>query len=140
MLLNCNALSAGRVKNAQDDMKKFSKLINDMRKDLDYIFKKVRIIKTKLGTQHPDAMAEVQSRMNASSLSDGSENDEVGVIAEEHMTETTTAAQSSPQPVRQVPRKSSADQSTSVGYEQLRHESEASSSPASNDAISIDRK
>lgn len=48
MLLNCNALSANRLKLASEDFKKHTKQLNDMKKDLDYIFKKIRIIKGKL--------------------------------------------------------------------------------------------
>lgn len=127
MLLNCNALSADRIKNANDDLKKFSKLINDTRKDLDHIFKKVRTIKSKLATQYPDAMSEAQSKMGDCNLSDGSENDEV-VIAEEVEPVSRSASQPMPSNAQTI------DRST-VDYVPLRHESEASSSPASNDAI-----
>lgn len=131
MLLNCNALSAGRIKTANDDLKKYTKLINDMKKDLDHIFKKVRTVKSKISTQYPDAMAQVQSKVSENNLSD----EEVGVIAEEHMAEPSSS-QSAP---RQVKTTTAPIDSTTVAYVQLRHESEASSSPASNDAIPIDR-
>ena len=62
MLLNCNALSASRLKIASEDFKKHTKLLTEMKKDLDYIFKKVRVIKTKLGAQYPTAFAEAQSK------------------------------------------------------------------------------
>ncbi|VEN43976.1 unnamed protein product [Callosobruchus maculatus] len=58
MLTNCNALSASRLKTVVPEFKKHIHLLADMKKDLDYIFKKVRVIKTKLNTQYPEAFAE----------------------------------------------------------------------------------
>lgn len=58
MLLNCNALSTSRLKVASDEFKKHTKLLGEMKKDLDYIFKKIRIIKSKVSSQYPDAFAE----------------------------------------------------------------------------------
>lgn len=58
MLLNCNALSTSRLKIASEEFKKHTKLLAEMKKDLDYIFKKLRIIKTKISVQYPDAYAE----------------------------------------------------------------------------------
>lgn len=72
MLLNCNALSNGRLKAANDDFKKHIKLINDMKKDLDYIFKKIRNIKSKIATQYPQAMKKVEQKLKTSSLSEES--------------------------------------------------------------------
>lgn len=60
MLLNCNALSVSRMKTAGEDFKKHTKLLNEMKKDLDYIFKKIRAIQAKVSTQYPDAFAEAQ--------------------------------------------------------------------------------
>lgn len=80
MLLNCNALSAGRIKTATDDFKKYTKLVNDMKKDLDQIFKKVRQIKSKINAQYPDALAMVHSHNDHRD-----DNEEVGIIAEEQM-------------------------------------------------------
>ncbi|XP_049541452.1 kxDL motif-containing protein CG10681 [Anopheles darlingi] len=62
MLLNCNALSASRMKIATDDFKKHTKLLHDMKKDLDYIFRKIRMIKTKVGNQYPTAYAEAEAK------------------------------------------------------------------------------
>lgn len=134
MLLNCNALSAGRIKAASDDFKKYTKLINDMKKDLDYIFKKIRTIKTKMNAQYPAAMAESQSRVAEHNLSDGSENEEIGIIAEEQLYTDVMGKHKQKQGESNI----KAIDST-VSYVQLRHDSEASSSPASNDAVQIDR-
>lgn len=80
MLLNCNALSNGRLKAANDDFKKHIKLINDMKKDLDYIFKKIRSIKSRIGIQYPQAMNEhmrkVGQKPKTGSLSEESREDD----------------------------------------------------------------
>jgi hypothetical protein len=57
MLINCNALSAGRLQTAGAEFKKHSQLLLEMKKDLDNIFKRIRVIKTKLNTQYPQAFA-----------------------------------------------------------------------------------
>lgn len=62
MLLNCNALSQSRLKIASEDFKKHTKLLHDMKKDLDYIFKKIRNIKSKLSTQYPQPFAEAEAK------------------------------------------------------------------------------
>ncbi|XP_045455860.1 kxDL motif-containing protein CG10681 [Melitaea cinxia] len=55
MLTNCNQLSASRLRAASVEFKKHTQLLLDMKKDLEFIFKKIRAIKTKLSTQYPDA-------------------------------------------------------------------------------------
>ncbi|CAF4860542.1 unnamed protein product [Pieris macdunnoughi] len=55
MLTNCNQLSASRLRAASVEFKKHTQLLLDMKKDLNYIFKKIRAIKTKLSTQYPEA-------------------------------------------------------------------------------------
>lgn len=129
MLLNCNALSAGRIKAATDDFKKYTKLINDMKRDLDHIFKKVRTIKSKVSSQYPEAMAQMQAKIAENrNQSDGSENEEVGVIAEEQpYTEMRN------KPDRSRGNEKGMPSSSSVGYIQLRSESEGRSSPGTSD-------
>ncbi|KAK4884794.1 hypothetical protein RN001_001065 [Aquatica leii] len=73
MLTNCNALSASRLKAVAPEFKKHTQLLQDMKKDLDYIFKKIRAIKAKLTTQYPDALAEAQR----SSLAEECEEDQL---------------------------------------------------------------
>ncbi|XP_053675951.1 kxDL motif-containing protein CG10681 [Anopheles nili] len=75
MLLNCNALSASRLKIATDDFKKHTKLLNDMKKDLDYIFRKIRSIKTKIGIQYPTAFAEAMAKNKPISFDEEDEID-----------------------------------------------------------------
>lgn len=72
MLTNCNALCASRLKTVGPEFKKHTQLLQEMKKDLDYIFKKIRAIKTKLSAQYPDAFAEAQR----SSLAEECEEDD----------------------------------------------------------------
>lgn len=73
MLLNCNALSQSRLKQANDDFKRHCKVLADMKKDLDYIFRKIRSIKQKLSHQYPLAYAEAQPQR--SSLAEEAEDE-----------------------------------------------------------------
>lgn len=82
MLLNCNALSSGRLKAANDDFKKHIKLINDMKKDLDYIFKKIRNIKSRIGAQYPQAMKKYEQRIKVNSLTEDSNEEEIASSSE----------------------------------------------------------
>ncbi|XP_023246952.1 kxDL motif-containing protein CG10681 isoform X2 [Copidosoma floridanum] len=58
MLTNCNQLSINRLKTSGAEIKKHTALLTDMKKDLDFIFKKIRVLKTKLSQQHPQAYNE----------------------------------------------------------------------------------
>ncbi|XP_066594308.1 kxDL motif-containing protein CG10681 [Prorops nasuta] len=58
MLTNCNQLSINRLKAAGSEFKKHTVLLAEMKKDLDYIFKKIRIVKNKLSQQYPQAFNE----------------------------------------------------------------------------------
>lgn len=72
MLLNCNALTNGRLKSANEEFKKHIRLISDMKKDLDYIFKKIRNIKSRIGTQYPNAMKKAEQKCKSNSLAEES--------------------------------------------------------------------
>ena len=65
-MLNCNALSQSRLKTANEDFRKNVKLLTEMKKDLDYIFRKIRIIKQKLSKQYPEAYSEAQPTQRSS--------------------------------------------------------------------------
>ncbi|XP_034949700.1 kxDL motif-containing protein CG10681 isoform X2 [Chelonus insularis] len=58
MLTNCNQLSVNRLKSAGVEFKKHTALLIEMKKDLDYIFKKIRLVKNKLSQQYPQAFNE----------------------------------------------------------------------------------
>ncbi|CAK1543649.1 unnamed protein product [Leptosia nina] len=65
MLTNCNQLSASRFRAASVEFKKHTQLLLDMKKDLEFIFKKIRAIKTKLSTQYPEAYKEAITSASA---------------------------------------------------------------------------
>lgn len=58
MLTNCNQLSVNRLKTAGTEFKKHTALLVEMKKDLDYIFKRIRLVKSKLSQQYPQAFNE----------------------------------------------------------------------------------
>ncbi|CAG9571098.1 unnamed protein product [Danaus chrysippus] len=66
MLTNCNQLSASRLRAASVEFKKHTQLLLDMKKDLEFIFKKIRAIKTKLSSQYPEAYKEALALAEAS--------------------------------------------------------------------------
>lgn len=55
-------MSQSRLKNVTDDYKKNCKLLLDMKKDLEYIFKKIRSIKGKLEVKYGDAFEQVNKQ------------------------------------------------------------------------------
>ena len=55
MLSNCNTLSATRLERASKDFRGHINHLNEMKQDLESVFKRIRAIKTKLSVQHPDA-------------------------------------------------------------------------------------
>lgn len=76
MLVNCNALSTSRLKLAQEEYKKMTKLLLEMKKDLDYVFRKVRIIKGKLNVQYPNAFSFAEAKCKATQVLDENEEDD----------------------------------------------------------------
>ncbi|CAH2056919.1 unnamed protein product, partial [Iphiclides podalirius] len=76
MLTNCNQLSASRLRAASAEFKKHTQLLLDMKKDLEFIFKKIRAMKTKLGQQYPEAykMALEASLADKKPIEDDDEN------------------------------------------------------------------
>lgn len=107
MLLNCNALSANRLKTAGEDFKKHSKLLGEMKKDLDYIFKKIRLIKAKVSAQYPDAFAAVPPRCTKSSLAEEEVEDEceTALMAKESGAESGGGGEILPASSGTVPKK-----------------------------------
>ncbi|XP_014229182.1 kxDL motif-containing protein CG10681 [Trichogramma pretiosum] len=76
MLTNCNQLSVSRLKTANAEFKKHTALLTDMKKDLDYIFKKIRVLKTKVSQQYPEAYNEAVKSTLAEEVVEDSEEDE----------------------------------------------------------------
>ncbi|PNF22034.1 KxDL motif-containing protein CG10681 [Cryptotermes secundus] len=62
MLTNCNALSVNRLKSAGAEFKKHTQLLLEMKKDLDTIFRRIRVMKTKLASQYPQAFSAVTEK------------------------------------------------------------------------------
>uniref|UniRef100_A0A336M7F4 CSON011527 protein n=1 Tax=Culicoides sonorensis TaxID=179676 RepID=A0A336M7F4_CULSO len=77
MLVNCNALSTSRLKIAQEEYKKMTKLLLEMKKDLDYVFMKIRKIKGKLNTQYPTAFTLAEAKCKTQILDENEEDEEV---------------------------------------------------------------
>lgn len=119
MLLNCNALSTSRLKIASEDFKKHTKLLAEMKKDLDYIFKKIRIIKSKVSSQYPEAFAEAHFA-NKTFAEEAEEDEEMNQTTQE-------TAKPSPSPGVSVKVAKSAKSSTEkkiskeVGYVKMEH-------------------
>ncbi|CAN8012332.1 unnamed protein product [Ixodes pacificus] len=61
MLLNCNSLSATRFALANQELKKHTQLLFDLKKDLDSVFRRIRrvalFLKMKLSQQYPTAFS-----------------------------------------------------------------------------------
>ena len=55
MLANCNSLSQTHLIKAGSEFKKHIALLNDVKRDLDGIFKRVRALKSKLANQYPQS-------------------------------------------------------------------------------------
>lgn len=82
MLLNVNQLSQNRLKNITEEYKKNSKLLVDMKKDLEYVFKRIRIIKTKMETKYPEAFEQAK-RQNMQNLEETDEIEEENINYEQ---------------------------------------------------------
>lgn len=124
MLLNCNALSNGRLKAANDDFKAYGKVIIDMKKDLDHIFKKIRVIKGKLATQYPEAVKQMEQKKKNVFSEEADEDDEGNVESNGNRTDakatTDTKAHSN-------------ESSSTVNYVQMKPSSEGRQSGANGE-------
>lgn len=85
MLINVNALSQNRLKNIQEDNKKHCKLLIDMKRDLEYIFKKIRVIKGKLETKHPEAFEQAKRQIPIQIEEDEDQGDQAAGIDYEQL-------------------------------------------------------
>jgi len=83
MLTNVNSLSATRLEKAQNDFKKHTQTVQDMKKDLENIFKRIKVIKTKLSTQQPAAFAAAVVAVDHKENPQGEEDDEYDAIIRE---------------------------------------------------------
>ena len=53
MLVNCNALSQVHLQKAALEFKKHVQILNEVKKDLENIFKRVKAVKAKTASQYP---------------------------------------------------------------------------------------
>lgn len=122
MLLNCNALSNARLKAATDDFRKHIKLINEVKRDLEYIYRKIRHIKARTYELHPDAAAKAEQKMKANSLcEDGQEVDDECAMAMETPSTSTAPNRPNKNLVKSDERKSSKGNDVTVDYIQMGH-------------------
>lgn len=65
-----------------------------MKKDLDYIFKKIRNIKSRIGTQYPQAMKKVEQKIKSSLSEDSREEENPANTNEPQSSKSCTASDS----------------------------------------------
>lgn len=139
MLLNCNALSSGRLKAANDDFRKHIKLISEMKKDLDYIFRKVRNIKARIGVQYPQAAMKAEQKVKANSLcEDGQELDGDCAMAVDaaqiaNASSTATHSRSSKSTAKSSNERRSSRDAVTVDYIQMDRKVDVEPGIAAND-------
>lgn len=111
MLTNCNALSVNRLKTAGSEFKKHTQLLLDMKKDLDIIFKRIRVLKSKLSTQYPEGF-EVAAEQQAKVTSEGETSEQPDDLK----------PQDPPKDVAQLERTSGLSDIDAAGYSRLLEE------------------
>lgn len=61
--LKClNSISQSRYEASVTAFRFHMRLLTNVKKDLDSVFRRIRTLKTKLGAQHPEIMAELQDK------------------------------------------------------------------------------
>jgi len=75
MLINFNILSTGRFDITFKEFQKHTNLVFEMKKDLDAVFKRIRILKQRLGKTYPEAFAACSSIYAVTSEEDDSEEE-----------------------------------------------------------------
>ncbi|XP_072948074.1 kxDL motif-containing protein CG10681 [Epargyreus clarus] len=121
MLTNCNQLSASRLRAASTEFKRHTQLLLDMRKDLEFIFKKIRAIKTKLSSQYPEAYKEAIAAATTYKKP-VEEEDEEDFRASEPKTESkmvTTVSTETLKPTASDGRKKKTKEASGSGSEQV---------------------
>lgn len=90
-----------------------------MKKDLDYIFKKIRNIKSRIGTQYPQAMKKVEQKIKSSLSEDSREEENPANTNEPQSSKSCTASDSkNPKDTKHSERKLSKECVT-VNYVQM---------------------
>ena len=84
MLTNVNSLSVTRLEKAQNDFKKHTQMVQEMKKDLESIFKRIKVVKTKLSAQQPAAYSAAVAHLDhKENRHDEEEDDEYDSIIRE---------------------------------------------------------
>lgn len=60
MLVNCNALAASQFEIASKSVRKYTQQLVEMKKDLDFIFRKISFLRDKVTQQYPDLKSEFE--------------------------------------------------------------------------------
>ncbi|GFO31882.1 kxdl motif-containing protein 1-like [Plakobranchus ocellatus] len=76
MLINFNMLSAGRYEATVKEFQKHTQLLFEMKKDLNGIFRRIRMIKNRLEKAYPDAFAVCSHTYNVASEDEEEEEEE----------------------------------------------------------------
>ncbi|XP_045156279.2 kxDL motif-containing protein 1-like [Mercenaria mercenaria] len=88
MLINFNILSANRFAITSQQYRRHTQLMYEMKRDLDSIFKRIRVIKDKLGKSYPESFKVCGS--SAPILEDEEENEEIVAISTSKQDQNTT--------------------------------------------------
>lgn len=72
-----NSISQSRYEASVTAFRFHMRLLVNVKKDLDSVFRRIRTLKTKLGAQHPEIMAEIQDKytIHISDEDDGNDNE-----------------------------------------------------------------
>nr|CAG4641160.1 EOG090X0CBU [Eulimnadia texana] len=63
MLVNCNSLSQAHFAKASQELKRHVELLVSVKRDLDNIFKRVRVLKGRVKSQYPEAYKQASSQV-----------------------------------------------------------------------------
>ncbi|KAK0070383.1 kxDL motif-containing protein 1 [Biomphalaria pfeifferi] len=78
MLINFNMLSLSRYEATLKQFHKHTGLLSDMKKDLDTVFKRIRLLKQRLEKTYPEAFSACSSVYNIVSEDEGDDTDDNG--------------------------------------------------------------
>lgn len=124
------------MKTAGEDFKKHTKLLYEMKKDLDYIFKKIRSIQLKVSTQYPDAFAEAQPQRG--SFAEEAEDEYEKKQTQEQMKCSSKTVETSSNKVadNKSTKKVTNEHKTSVGYVKMKQSPDNSGGNGSGGGVS----
>ncbi|ESO88123.1 hypothetical protein LOTGIDRAFT_234693 [Lottia gigantea] len=90
MLINFNMLSSSRYNVTAEDFRKHTLMLYDMKKDLDLVFKRIRVLKQRLSKTYPEAFAVCSDICSMSErLDDGEQETETATSSDQPSTSTT---------------------------------------------------